>query len=149
MTKKRLDAATISDTVNTAARIESLTKHYHSPLLLSYETMQYAVTNTEFLFRELGSVRLKGKAKLLSIVECVNAFEDHIIEKKLATLPHFNHAMRAYLNGEFEAAANLFGSVISSDLEDQTAHFFYNNAKNYLEEGIPENWTGAVEMMNK
>jgi class 3 adenylate cyclase len=27
----RLDAATISDTVNTAARIESLTKHYKSP----------------------------------------------------------------------------------------------------------------------
>ena len=36
--EQRLDAATISDTVNTAARIESLTKHYEASLLLSQET---------------------------------------------------------------------------------------------------------------
>src|SRR5207249_1583755 len=32
--ESRMDAATISDTVNTASRIESLTKYYKSPLLL-------------------------------------------------------------------------------------------------------------------
>ena len=38
--EQRMDAATISDTVNTAARIESLTKYYRSPLLLSGETLR-------------------------------------------------------------------------------------------------------------
>src|SRR4030095_7129265 len=68
----RMDAATISDTVNTAARIESLTKYYRSPLLLSQDTQQHLNGHYKFHLRQLGSVRLKGKHKLLSIVECIN-----------------------------------------------------------------------------
>jgi class 3 adenylate cyclase len=147
--EKRLDAATISDTVNTAARIESLTKYYQSPLLLSHETMEYAHNANDFIFRQLGSVRLKGKAKLLNIVECINAFDDGIKAKKSSTLSDFTNAMNAYLNGDFEAASNLFDSVIAFDPEDQTALFFGCNAKKYMHEGAPENWSGAVEMTNK
>ena len=147
--EKRLDAATISDTVNTAARIESLTKYYQSPLLLSHETMQYAESTNDFIFRQLGSVRLKGKAKLLNIVECINAFDDGIKAKKSNTLPDFTNAMNAYLNGEFETATNLFDSVIALDPEDHTALFFGSNARKYIQEGAPENWTGTVEMMYK
>ena len=66
----RLDACTISDTVNTAARIESLTKYYKSPLLLSQETFQEINTPHDFHIRHLGAVRLKGKNKLLNIIEC-------------------------------------------------------------------------------
>ncbi len=36
----RLDAATISDTVNTASRIESLTKHYGVSILLSEDSLK-------------------------------------------------------------------------------------------------------------
>src|SRR4030095_6248897 len=68
----RMDAATISDTVNTASRIESLTKYYRSPLLLSQDTQQHLNGHYKFHLRQLGSVRLKGKHKLLSIVECIN-----------------------------------------------------------------------------
>ena len=46
----RMDAATISDTVNTAARIESLTKYYKSPLLLSDHTLQYLNGQNNFPF---------------------------------------------------------------------------------------------------
>lgn len=145
----RLDAATISDTVNTASRIESLTKYYQSPLLLSHETMQYAESHHGFCFRQLGSVRLKGKAKLLNIVECINAFDDVVAENKIKTLSYFSDAMEAYLSGQFETAAELFDVVIEIDPEDHTALFFCNNAQKYLHEGIPENWTGIEEMLNK
>lgn len=145
----RLDAATISDTVNTASRIESLTNYYKSPLLLSHETMEYAESSHGFSFRQLGSVLLKGKAKLLNIVECINAFDNIVAEKKIKTLPNFSDAMDAYLNGKFETAVDLFDEVITTDPEDHTALFFYNNAKKYMQEGAPENWTGAVEMLNK
>ena len=38
--KDRLDATTISDTVNTASRIESLTKYYKAGILLSDATLK-------------------------------------------------------------------------------------------------------------
>lgn len=147
--EQRLDAATISDTVNTAARIESLTKYYKSPLLLSHETMQYAESSPGFAFRQLGAVRLKGKAKLLNIAECINAFDSTVAAKKLKTLPLFTDAMDAYLKGNFETAARLFTSVAETDPDDNTALFFCSNAKKYLDEGAPANWTGAEEMLSK
>ncbi|MFZ1264474.1 MAG: adenylate/guanylate cyclase domain-containing protein, partial [Chitinophagaceae bacterium] len=64
----RLDAATISDTVNTAARIESLTKYYRSPLLISGETLEQISSPDKYDLRHLGKVQLKGKYNLLSII---------------------------------------------------------------------------------
>jgi len=145
----RMDAATISDTVNTAARIESLTKYYKSPLLLSDHTLQYLNGQNGFHFRHLGSVRLKGKNNLLSIIECINGFEELQFERKLRTLSLFGTAMSSYHDQQFENALQLFQTILTNDPDDLTAHYFLNNTKKYLREGVPKNWTGAEEMASK
>ncbi len=145
----RMDAATISDTVNTAARIESLTKYYKSPLLLSDHTLQYLNEQNGFYFRHLGSVRLKGKNNLLSIIECINGFEELQFERKLKTLSLFSTAMSSYHDQQFENALQLFQTILTNDPDDLTAHYFLTNTKKYLREGVPTNWTGAEEMVNK
>lgn len=145
----RMDAATISDTVNTAARIESLTKYYRSPLLLSDHTLQHLNGNNDFHFRHLGNVRLKGKNNLLSIIECVNGFDEEEIEKKLATLSLFSDAMNLYHERQFENALQLFQMIIAKDPDDLTAIYFFDKTKKYLREGVPHNWTGAEEMASK
>jgi class 3 adenylate cyclase len=145
----RMDAATISDTVNTAARIESLTKYYKSPLLLSDHTLQYLNGQNNFHFRHLGNVKLKGKNNLLSIIECMNGFEELQLKKKLETLSLFNQAMSRYQDQQFENALQIFQSILTIDPDDLTAIFFLNNTKKYLREGVPKNWTGAEEMVSK
>jgi len=145
----RMDAATISDTVNTAARIESLTKYYKSPLLLSDHTLQYLNGQNNFHFRHLGSVRLKGKNNLLSIIECINGFEELQFERKMQTLSLFNSAMSSYQDQQFENALQNFQTILTNDPDDLTAHYFLNNTKKYLREGVPTNWTGAEEMISK
>ncbi len=57
--------------------------------------------------------------------------------------------MDHYLNKSFEPAIKNFKSVIETHPEDLTAEFFLNTATRYLQKGIPENWAGVVEMMNK
>lgn len=145
----RMDAATISDTVNTAARIESLTKYYRSPLLLSDHTLQYLQQNSGFHFRHLGNVKLKGKNNLLSIVECINGFDDQQYQRKLQTLSLFNDAMTAYHEKHFEKALHYFQMITGKDPDDLTSNYFLDNTKKYLREGVPHNWTGADEMMSK
>ena len=145
----RMDAATISDTVNTAARIESLTKYYKSPLLLSDHTLQFLNGQNNFHFRHLGSAKLKGKNNLLSIVECINGFDELQFERKLQTLSQFNEAMSSYHDQQFENALQIFQTILISDPDDLTVHYFLNNTKKYLREGVPKNWTGAEEMVNK
>jgi len=145
----RMDAATISDTVNTAARIESLTKYYKSPLLLSDDTLQYLNGQNNFHFRHLGSVKLKGKNNLLSIIECINGFDELQFERKRQTLSQFNKAMISYHDQQFENALQIFQTILTTDPDDLTSHYFLNNTKKYLREGVPHNWTGTEEMVNK
>ncbi len=145
----RMDAATISDTVNTAARIESLTKFYKSPLLLSDHTLQYLNDQNNFHFRHLGNVRLKGKNNILTIIECINGFDDTQFERKLQTLSLFNDAMSSYHDQQFESALQIFQNILLQDPDDLTTIYFLDNTKKYLREGVPRNWTGAEEMISK
>ncbi len=145
----RLDAATISDTVNTAARIESLTKYYRSPLLISGETLQQISDHNKYHLRHLGKVQLKGKYNLLSIIECINGYPDTELQKKTKTLVPFNESMNYYFDQHFENAIQGFQTVLKTDPDDRTAIFFMENALKYLNNGVPENWTGAEEMLSK
>jgi class 3 adenylate cyclase len=145
----RLDAATISDTVNTAARIESLTKYYKSPLLLSEETFKRIPDPSKFAFRRLGKVLLKGKNNVLSVVECMNGMEEDLASKRKKNMSDFDMAMELYQLGQFQHAVQLFGKVIASDEEDHTVRVFFEKAKKYLVEGPPKNWNGAEEMLYK
>jgi len=138
--ESRMDAATISDTVNTASRIESLTKYYKSPLLISQDTRQHF--NGQFHFRQLGRVRLKGKHKLLNIIECIDGFEQEQLEKRLSTLPNFNEAMSFYHEQQFENAIEIFKLILAKDPDDQTVKFLVETATHYLEQGVPEKEPG-------
>lgn len=145
----RLDAATISDTVNTASRIESLTKYYKSPLLLSEDTIKRIPDPSKFAFRRLGKVLLKGKNNLLSVVECMNGLEDDISLARKITMSDFDMAMELYQQGQFEHAVQLFNKVLASDTADHTVNVFLENAKKYLADGAPKNWNGVEEMRYK
>jgi adenylate cyclase len=145
----RLDAATISDTVNTAARIESLTKYYKCTLLLSGDTLELVANSNKYQFRNLGKVLLKGKNNLLSIVECMNGRSAEKLEKRITTIPRFAEAMNNYFEKRFENAVELFQGIVDADPDDHTAGVFMEKALKYLENGAPENWTGTEEMVNK
>jgi adenylate cyclase len=145
----RLDAATISDTVNTAARIESLTKYYRSPLLLSGETLRQIQDQNSYILRQLGKVQLKGKNNHLTIIECINGYSGEDIQKKMKTFDNFKKAMQYYKDKEFEKALDEFQTVLENDPDDKTANFFMENTLKYLKTGVPENWSGVEEMASK
>jgi len=147
--ENRLDAATISDTVNTAARIEGLTKYYRSPLLLSGETLQQISDSQVYQMRNLGQVQLKGKNNLLSIVECNNGCTGPELQRKMITLPFFEEAMNYYFDQRFEEAIKSFENILITDPEDLTVILFMQNSLKFLRDGVPENWTGVEEMLHK
>jgi class 3 adenylate cyclase len=147
--KDRLDATTISDAVNTASRIESLTKYYKVNILLSEITLQQIQHPGNFHLRYLGKVQVKGKQSSIGIHECFSSDSEDQVIKKLKTLASFNEGMYHYLKKSFHDAARCFESVITINAEDRTAQFFVDNSMRYLQKGVPENWSGVVEMINK
>ena len=147
--KDRLDATTISDTVNTASRIESLTKYYKAGILLSEATLQQIQDHEQFNLRYLGKVQVKGKTEPVGLHECFSGGNEKEIVIKEKTLSLFNEGMNHYLNRSFASAIESFQSITEIHPGDLTAEFFLNNATRYLQKGVPEDWTGVVEMTNK
>lgn len=145
----RLDAATISDTVNTAARIEGLTKYYKSPLLLSSHTLNQIPEHHNYHFRRLGKVLLKGKNNQIDIVECLNGENETIRESKALTIHKFNDAVYFFQQQQFTSAIELFRQILAIDPDDFTSAIFMEKAAQYLYHGPPENWSGAVEIQIK
>jgi adenylate cyclase len=147
--KDRLDATTISDTVNTAARIESLTKYYKASIILSDASLQQIEDTDLFHLRHLGLVQLKGKQKPIRIHECFSGNHKNELQNKINTLEVFNEGMIKYINKSFEDAKKAFGEVTRINPEDATADFFHSKVEEIMLKGTSDNWVGIMEMNEK
>jgi adenylate cyclase len=147
--ENRLDATTISDTVNTASRLESLTKYYKSVIIVSESSLKQIDDPSLFHLRHLGLVQLKGKQEPTSIHECLSGNSEQELKKRLSTLSLFNEGVHLYLNKSFDQAGKAFEKVVDADPEDMTANFFFHNIRKIIETGTPAHTTGIVEMQEK
>ncbi|MEJ2585211.1 MAG: adenylate/guanylate cyclase domain-containing protein [Robiginitalea sp.] len=146
---ERLDAAIISDTVNTAARIEGLSKHYGTSILLTKECRDNLTHPEEFDFRYLGRVQLKGKTRPIDLYECINGDEQDLQRHKLSNLGTFDHAMDLYFNKEFAMAAVTFQQLVKLNPGDQPAKLFLNRSARLITQELEDNWKGVETMTTK
>ena len=146
--ENRMDAATISDTVNTASRLESLTKQYRAGILLSDASL-LQIEREKYFLRYLGLVQLKGKHEPLHVYECFSYNTNEEAGKKQKTLSLFNEGIENYLNSCFSHSVKAFETVTEMNPADLTAAFFLDKAKSFLQKGAPENWNGIIEMASK
>jgi signal transduction histidine kinase/class 3 adenylate cyclase/ActR/RegA family two-component response regulator len=146
---KRMDAAIISDTVNTASRIESLSKHYHANILLSEACIKDLKYPEDFHFRFLGKVRVKGKNNVLKIFECFDGDHPDLAAKKDETVILFNEGLELYYEKKFSRSAEIFRDVISKNPEDVMAKIFFQKIEDLIEGDVPDNWDGIEVMASK
>jgi two-component system, sensor histidine kinase ChiS len=145
--EKRMDAATISDTVNTASRIESLTKFYGANILISEDSLKGIADKSPFNLRFLGKVLVKGKQHELGIYECIDGDEPEMLWYKQATLEDFSKGIDLFFAKEFAAATEVFKEkVLRRNPRDVAAKIILAKAQNLAQTGVPHDWTGVEKM---
>ncbi|EGK88099.1 adenylate/guanylate cyclase [Microcoleus vaginatus FGP-2] len=131
----RMDGTVISDAVNLASRVESLTKNYGVSLLITQETYSRLENPSLYAIRTLDTVKVKGKSELVTVYEVFDADPPEIKAGKLATLELFAEARANYLQGKFAEAAGLFSECWGHNQGDRVAKIYWERCQSALVSG--------------
>ncbi|MEL6256877.1 MAG: response regulator [Bacteroidota bacterium] len=140
--EQRTDAATISDTVNTAARMEALTKQLGAPILLSEQSFQKLSDPQIYQMRYLGRVRVKGREAPLGVYECFDSDQYAIQSLKRNWMDTFDQAITLYAEQSFAKAIVCFEEILDANPDDQIVANLLVVSKKYLTHGVPDRWVG-------
>ena len=122
--KNRMDSTVISDAVNLASRIESLTKQYGVSLLISHHTFQSLPDSNQYATRLIDRVKVKGKSKAVSIFEVFDADPPETYEGKVATRTLFEEALILYHWQKLGDAERLFAECLRRNPTDKAAQIY-------------------------
>ena len=122
--RNRMDGTVISDTVNVAARIERLTRHYDVSLLISHHTFLQLDNANHYAMRVIDRVKVKGKTDFVSVYEVFEADPPKIRDRKMASKTDFETALLYYYQQDFQAAAAGFEQCLSANPADAVARIY-------------------------
>lgn len=130
----------IGDNVNSASRLEGLTRVYHLPVIVSeYIKDEVLKESARYKFIEIDTVQVKGKTEGKKIFFPLDTNEtDELIVKKYSI---FEEGLSAYYNGDWKSARKLF-----KDCELEVSQVFIERMGN---KNAPEDWNGIWTMTSK
>ncbi|RMG19685.1 MAG: response regulator [Bacteroidetes bacterium] len=147
--KKRLEAGVVSDTVNTAARMEGLTKHFGASVLVSEVCLRAMGELADEDYRYLGKVLVKGRKQPMGIYEFFAGDAPEVAALKRQSLEVFRAGMQAYYARDIRAAAESWEAVLKLNPHDYAARRMHQKTTELLQNGLPADWDGVEYMLSK
>ncbi len=141
--KDRMDGTVISDAVNLASRIEGLTKYYGVNILVTEDTFLNLSDPTQYNFRVVDQVAVKGKKEPVTIYEALDGLPEDKKVSKIEFKSDFEKAIMHYRYGELEQAKKIYQECLLKCPEDKTLEIYIRRCEHYLKIGIGENWDGV------
>jgi len=133
--KNRMESTVIGDAVNLTSRIEEATKVYHTPLLISQNTLYDLTAPSKYDIRFLDRIRVKGKTQPLSIYEVFDNDQVKLRDGKRATKLKFEEAIACYHLKEIPRAMELLTHCIETTPKDVPARIYLTRCEDYLATG--------------
>lgn len=116
---KRMQGTVISDSVNLASRLESLTKEFKVSTLISKEVFNRLNFPDRYKHRFLGSTSIKGKTESVVVFEIYDADDDDLIQLKDKTNSDMQHALFLFNTNKISEAEALFMKIHSDFPSDK------------------------------
>ncbi len=125
----RMEVTVISDAVNLASRVETLTKTYQTPILITQHTLNSIRHPADFSIRFIDRVRVRGKHLAQSIYEVFDADPAPLKAAKLASRDTFEDALAHYHFRRMEDALTLFSDCLEHNPGDTPAAVYWQRCR--------------------
>jgi class 3 adenylate cyclase/CHASE2 domain-containing sensor protein len=139
---QRLDYGLVGDLINSAARVESLTKYYGVLFLVTREA--YIKLSDPPMVRVIDKAIVKGKSVPLELLEVRHS---HIPENFEEIVKRYNAAFALYEQGAFAEAECLF-AALRDEMQDKPSALMAERCHN-LEINPPKDWAGVYHLETK
>jgi adenylate cyclase len=139
---EKMDLTVLGDSVNTASRLEGLTKQYGVDFLVSGSVRNQL--GDEFLFRTADLVRPKGKLIPLEVFAVIDSAD----KPKPGGLDEYETGIRLYREGKFLEAIQSLLAAESAGLGDHLTYEYIKRC-NDLIETPPVDWDGVYTAKSK
>ncbi|MFO1090980.1 MAG: adenylate/guanylate cyclase domain-containing protein [Hyphomicrobiales bacterium] len=136
----------IGDTVNTAARLESVNKVYGTRILVNEETMRGG--SPALLFREIDRVLLAGKEEPVSVYELM-AQRDTASDAQLKLCETYAAALEAYRRRDWRGAKRAFDACLALAPADRPSAVLRERVERYAATAPAKGWDGTFVLTEK
>jgi len=140
----RLDTTVIGNAVNLAARLESLTKIFKIPIIISDIVYRKLKNPNIFFLREIDMVAVKGRKDPVLIYECFDMDPPELRELKRNMIPELTAGLALYKMGKFDRALQRFEHCQEMTPGDNIPAIYIHRCTEFLKHPPGEEWTGIT-----
>jgi adenylate cyclase len=145
--KSKMEITVMGDAVNTASRLEGLTKDYGVDLLIG-ESVAERVSEI-FRLRTVDLVRVKGKKKPVEVMTVLGVLQDVPPVALEELLADYEDAILLYRRRQFAAAQGQFQACLRLAPADRLATLYLGRCQELLEQEPAADWDGVRLMLTK
>jgi len=142
--QRRFNYSVMSDAVNVASRLEGANKFYGTTIIASDTTL--ALAGGAFAWRELDTIRVKGRTRSLKIYELMAASAAELTELESAAMADYAAGLSHWRAGEFDLAVACFER---SAAQDRPSALFAERARQAANNAADPDWEPVRSLLEK
>ncbi|MGH3849810.1 MAG: response regulator, partial [Pseudonocardiaceae bacterium] len=143
---RRMEGTVISEAVNLAARVESMTKAYGTSLLVTEDTFSQLRNPGRYAHRQIDQLHFIGSTQITALHEIFEADPAASRAAKLDSRSDMERARALYLRGEFTIAAELYEGIAAANPDDGPAQRLGARCRRLADSGVAADWNGVLQI---